>query len=208
MKILYIASERSRAQVATRALRAVSPNVTVLWGSNSERAAFGILENPDLAAAIVEVPSDSHGCVYLKQMHKLGLKAPVVVVLPEGAGSPTESLKAGADDYVAKGPAFSRELPAVVTRTIGRAQAPGVTSRDHQRSEAVSESAVGAPVDRRASGNFSHAGETRQPPAPPAVANRPGQRQGEPNARVPAAVGNTSVLERRLSDLETSLHER
>src|SRR5678815_3150198 len=78
MKILYIASERSRAQVATRALRALSPNVTVLWGSNFERAAFSILENPDLAALIVEVQSDRHGCSYLKQMRTVGLQAPVV----------------------------------------------------------------------------------------------------------------------------------
>src|SRR5678816_2519421 len=79
MKILYIASERSRAQVATRALRTISPSVTVLWGSSYERAAFGVLENPDLAALIVEVQSDSHGCSYLKQLHSLGLEAPVII---------------------------------------------------------------------------------------------------------------------------------
>jgi len=106
MKILYIASERSRAQVATRALRAIAPNVTVLWGSNFERAAFSILENPDLAALIVEVQSDSHGCSYLRQMGTLGVQAPVVMVLPEGAGSPIQSLKAGAAYYVEKGASF------------------------------------------------------------------------------------------------------
>jgi PAS domain S-box-containing protein len=130
MKILYIASERSRAQVATRALRSISPSVTVLWGSNFERAAFSILENPDLAALIVEVQSDSHGCSYLKQIGTLGVQAPVVMVLPDGAGSPIESLKAGAAYYVAKGVSFSQELPAVVARAIGGEQAPVVPRSD------------------------------------------------------------------------------
>ena len=147
MKILYIASERSRAQVATRALRTISPSVTVLWGSSYERAAFGILENPDLAALIVEVPSDRHGCSYLKQLHTLGLQAPVVIVLPEGADSPAESLKAGADDYVVKGPSFSQDLPAVVSRSINGGQRPA-------------ESAVGVPVDRHAHRDLAH---TREP---------------------------------------------
>src|SRR5262245_10933937 len=174
MKILYIASERSRAQVATRALRTVSPNVTVLWGSNFERAAFSILENPDLAALIVEVKSDSHGCSYLKQIGRLGVRAPVVMVLPEGAGSPLESLKAGAAYYVEKGTSFSKELPAVITRTIGPAQVPGVMRRDHQASETVASSAGGTAVDRRG--------------------HRDSTRRSEP--------------ERRVSNLETSLHQR
>jgi len=145
MKILYIASERSRAQVATRALRAISPNVTVLWGSNFERAAFSILENPDLAALIVEVQSDSHGRSYLKQMATLGVEAPVVMVLPEGAGSPNESLKAGAGGYVEKGPSFSQDLPAVISRTIGGGQAPGVV-QERPRAETVATPAVAAPA--------------------------------------------------------------
>src|SRR4030095_7565349 len=143
MKILYVASERSRAQVATRALGTVYPNVSVLWGASFEKAAFGILENPDLAALIVEVQSDSHGCSYLKQMQTGGLEAPVVMVLPEGAGSPIESLKAGANAYVAKGPSFSQELPVVVTRAVGGGQASA-------------ESAVAVPVDRRPHRDFTH----------------------------------------------------
>src|SRR6186713_2896933 len=147
MKILYIASERSRAQVATRALRAIAPNVTVLWGSNFERAAFSILENPDLAALIVEVQSDTHGCSYLKQMGTLGVQAPVVMVLPEGSSSPHESLKAGAKDYVEKGASFSQDLPAVVSRTIGGGQAPGAV-RERPRAETVTKPAVAAPAAR------------------------------------------------------------
>ena len=142
MKILYIASERNRAQVATRALRTISPDVTVLWGPNFERAAFAVLENPDLAALIVEVQSDSQGCSYLKQMGTLGVQAPVVMVLPENTASPTESLKAGARDYVAKGLSFSQELPAVVNRAIGGGQASPVMRADHARSETVAASAV------------------------------------------------------------------
>ena len=55
MKILYIANEFRDVQVAARALRSISPDVTVLWGCSADRAAFWIRENPDLAALIVEV---------------------------------------------------------------------------------------------------------------------------------------------------------
>src|SRR5262245_3883447 len=193
MKILYIASERSRAQVATRALRTVYPNVSVLWGPSFERAAFGILENPDLAALIVEVQSDSHGCSYLKQIKRVGLQAPVVMVLPEGAGSPIESLKAGANDYVAKGPSFAQELLVVVTRTIGGGQAPA-------------ESTAAVPVDRRSHRDSTHTSETRQPPRAPAAASGLAQRQGGLDARLPDAGGNKP--ERIISDPGTSFHQR
>src|SRR5262245_38769408 len=193
MKILYIASERSRAQVATRALRTVYPNVSVLWGPSFERAAFGILENPDLAALIVEVQSDSHGCSYLKQMRTVGLQAPVVMVLPEGAGPPIESLKTGANDYVAKGPSFTQELPVVVTRAVGGGQAPA-------------ESTAAVPVDRRPHRDSTHTSETRQPPRAPAVASGLAQRQGGLDARLPDAGGNKP--ERRISDPGTSFQQR
>src|SRR6187401_483618 len=111
MKILYIADEFRDVQVAARALRSISPDVTVLWGCNADRAAFWIRENPDLAGLIVEVQVDSQGCAFLKHARNLGLNAPIVIVLPEGAAPPRESLEAGADDYIAKNESFSRELP-------------------------------------------------------------------------------------------------
>jgi len=122
MKILYIANEFLDVQVASRALRGLSPDVTILWGYSADRAAFWIRENPDLAALIVEIQIDSQGCVFLNRARSLGLQAPIVVVLPEGAAPPHESLEAGADDFVAKNQSFSRELPIVVTRAIERAQ--------------------------------------------------------------------------------------
>ena len=193
MKILYIASERSRAQVATRALRTAYPNVSVLWGSSFERAAFAILENPDLAALIVEVQSDSHGCAYLKQMRTVGLQAPVVMVLPEGAGTPIESLKAGANGYVAKGPSFSQELPVVVTRTIGGGQAPA-------------ESAVGVPVDRRTRRDVTSTSETRQPPRAPAVTNG-GELKTAFHQREQHSAIEQSAAAARQANLEKLLHQ-
>jgi len=189
MKILYIASERSRAQVATRALRTISPNVTVLWGPNFERAAFAILENPDLAALIVEVQSDSQGCFYLKQLHSLGLEAPLVMVVPEGAAAPSESLKGGANDYVARGPAFSQELPTVVSRAIGGGQAPGIPTP---------QSAVGAPVDRRTPRDFSPAKEPER---------RVSDREPSFNEREQRWATEQSAAAGRQAKLELLLHQ-
>jgi hypothetical protein len=191
MKLLYIASERSRAQVAARAVRTVFPHATVLWASGHERAAFGILENPDLAALIVEVQSDSHGRSYLKHLQQLGVNAPIIMVVPEGGGPPLESLETGARGYVSKGPSFSQELPAVVTRTIEAAREPGALRRDHLRSETVAKSAV----DVRS-----------QPFDAPAIANRTSHQNVD--ARPKDGVGNTPTLERRVSDLEALFHQR
>ena len=149
MKILYIASERSDAHLAARSLRGISPDFKLLWASNLERAALCLLEFSDVAALVVEVRSDSAGCLHLKRARELGLKAPVVVVLPDGAGSPAESLEAGVDSYLAKNQSFSRELPVVVTRAIERAQTSArVVRGDQLPSGTVGESAAGVPADR------------------------------------------------------------
>ena len=153
MKILYIANEFRDVQVAARALRNISPDVTVLWGCNSDRAAFWIRENPDLAALIVEVQVDSQGCAFLKHARSLGLNAPIVVVLPEGAAAPRESLEAGADDYVAKNQWFSRELPVVVTRTIERAQMVSVAPWDLRAEAVLIDAVLGTPTPERSPGN-------------------------------------------------------
>jgi len=217
MKILYIASERSRAQVATRALRAIAPNVTVLWGSNFERAAFSILENPDLAALIVEVQSDTHGCSYLKQMGTLGVQAPVVMVLPEGSSSPHESLKAGAKDYVEKGASFSQDLPAVVSRTIGGGQAPGAV-RERPRAETVTKPAVAAPAARTDGSGIHVKGTERRVSDRESAAHQREQRSSAEQS--PAAEREAKLemllrqeretrsgLEQRLADAEAALQD-
>ena len=217
MKILYIASERSRAQVATRALRAIAPNVTVLWGSNFERAAFSILENPDLAALIVEVQSDTHGCSYLKQMGTLGVQAPVVMVLPEGSSSPNESLKAGAKDYVEKGASFSQDLPAVVSRTIGGGQAPGAV-RERPRAETVTKPAVAAPAARTDGSGIHVKGTERRVSDRESAAHQREQRSSAEQS--PAAEREAKLemllrqeretrsgLEQRLADAEAALQD-
>src|SRR5262245_13890094 len=99
------------------------------------------------SALIVEVRSDSAGCSYLKRARELGLKAPVVVVVPDGAGSPAESLKAGVDSYLAKNGSFSRELPVVVTRAIERAQMSARVVRGELPSGTVGESVARVPED-------------------------------------------------------------
>jgi chromosome segregation ATPase len=163
-----------------------------LWGSNFERAAFSILENPDLSALIVEVQSDSHGCSYLKQIAALGVEAPVVMVLPEGAGSPDESLKAGAGNYIEKGPSFSQELPAVVGRTLRIEQAAGV-ARDHRRAETVTK-AVGS-----SSHQHDHTRAAEQAPAAERQATLEMVLRQEREIR--------SGLEQKLADAQAALHD-
>src|SRR5262245_199421 len=209
MKILYIASERSRAQVATRALRTIAPNVTVLWGSNFERAAFSILENPDLAALIVEVQSDSHGCSYLKQIGTLGVQAPVVIVLPEGAGSPIQSLQAGAAYYVEKGASFSQQLPAVVSRTVGGARGPDVVPVDGQRSETVAASAVGPVVDRRPQRDLTPAGdsERRGSDVKPSL-HRQEQRRASEQSATTGSQAKLEILLHQEREVRTGLEQK
>jgi chromosome segregation ATPase len=208
MKILYIANERRDAHLASRALRSISPGFKVLWASNIERAAFWILEYSDVAALIVEVRSDSAGCWYLKRARELGLKAPVIVVVPDGVGSPAESLKAGVDSYVAKNQSFSCELPVVLARAIERAQTSPVVRRDHLPSGAGGESAAGAPADRQSHGSVS---KTQQHVNGPVVAHGPTQSKigvGDGFVSFVSAAGNKPVLERRISELETMFHQR
>src|SRR5262245_35201950 len=201
MKILYIANERSDAHLAARALRSIAPDFKLLWASNFERAAFWILEYSDVAALIVEVRSDSAGCSYLKRARELGLKAPVVVVLPDGAGSPAESLKAGVDSYLAKDRSFSRELPVVVTRAIERAQTSARAVRGELSSGTVGESVAGVPADPQSQGSVSN---VQQPLNVPAVAHRPPQS----NVEFVSAPASKSMLERRISELETMFRQR
>jgi hypothetical protein len=201
MKILYIANERSDAHLAARALRSIAPDFKLLWASNFERAAFWILEYSDVAALIVEVRSDSAGCSYLKRARELGLKAPVVVVVPDGAGSPAESLKAGVDSYLAKNGSFSRELPVVITRAIERAQTSARVVRGELPSGTVGESVAGVPADPQSHGSVSKA---QQPLNVPAVAHLPSQSGVE----FVSAPGSKSTLERRISELETMFHQR
>ncbi len=201
MKILYIASERSDAHLAARSLRGISPDFKLLWASNLERAALCLLEFSDVAALVVEVRSDSAGCMHLKRARELGLKAPVVVVLPDGAGSPAESLEAGVDSYLAKNQSFSRELPVVVSRAIERAQTSRVVIGDQLPSGTVGESAAGAPADRQSPGSVS---EAQQPLNAPAVAQRPPQSTVE----FVSTAGKKSMLDRRISELESMFHQR
>ena len=202
MKILYIASERSDAHLAARSLRGISPDFKLLWASNLERAALCMLEFSDVAALVVEVRSDSAGCLHLKRARELGLKAPVVVVLPDGAGSPAESLEAGVDSYLAKNQSFSRELPVVVTRAIDRAQTSARVARgDQLPSGTVGESAAGVPADRQSEGGVS---QGQQPLNSPAVAHRPPQS----NVEFVSTAGKKSMFERRISELETMFHQR
>jgi chromosome segregation ATPase len=201
MKILYIANERSAARLAERVL----PDFKVLWASNFERVGFWILEYPDVAALIAEVQSDSAGCAYLKRARRLGLKAPVVIVLPDGAGSPVESLEAGVDSYIAKDQAFSRELPVVVARAIERAQTSPVARRDHLPSGAVRESAAGVAASRQSQGSVS---TVQQPLNATALVHRSLQSTVGVHDDSVSAIASKSMLERRISELESLFHQR
>lgn len=133
MKILYIANERGDAQVAATALRGIAPNVTVLWAFHVDQAADWIHENQDLAALVVEAQVDGQSCIsFLKHVRSLGLRAPVVVIVPEEAAPRLESLKARGYDFVAKNHSLFRNLPVVVTQAIER----GLVASDVERRNA------------------------------------------------------------------------
>jgi PAS domain S-box-containing protein len=124
MKILYLGDERD-ARAAAEAFRAISLNARVLWAPDPAGAEAWIHDHTNAAAVVLEIQHDSQGSFFLRRVRRLGLNAPVVVVVPDGSGTPRESLDAGADDYVTKTPSLSHQLPLVVRRAIERTQMSG-----------------------------------------------------------------------------------
>jgi PAS domain S-box-containing protein len=78
MKILYIGYERAAAELAAGALHGIAHDFTVAWAQSPRSALEWLQDNPDTAAAIVEVHTQSCAA-FVQQLRGLGLETPVVV---------------------------------------------------------------------------------------------------------------------------------
>jgi len=97
MKILYIAIGRDAAQVAAGSLRDIAQNVSLTWTETLPSALGWLQENRDVAAIVVEVEAQIHGCAsFVGSLRDAGLSAPVVIVAPEPLRSTLAALKADA----------------------------------------------------------------------------------------------------------------
>ncbi len=133
MKILYIANERRSAVLAVTALRSIAPEVAITWAGHLSVAMRWVLDNRDLAALVVEAEVQNQNCTsFVSEVRRLGLTAPVIVVVSEEVGAPLAALMAGADDYVASRSLLAN-LPDIVGRAVQRAQATARATRDPQR---------------------------------------------------------------------------
>ena len=112
MKILYVANERSAAQLAAQALRGIAPDVKLTWTGSLSAALRWVQDNRDVAAVVVETEVQHQSSAsFVDHVRGLGLSAPVVLVVPEHAGAPLLELKAGADDYVVNNQSLLADLP-------------------------------------------------------------------------------------------------
>src|SRR5262249_1853416 len=120
MKILYVANERRAAQVAGMALRHLGGDVKVAWAERFSDALMWVRANRDLTSLIVEDQVQHQSCAsFISQVRGLGLTAPVIVIVPsEERDAPIAALKAGAEDYVAKGESLISELPDALRRRL------------------------------------------------------------------------------------------
>ncbi len=124
MKILYVANERSAAQLAANALRTLAEDVRLEWARDLSGASSWAYYNRDVAALIVEAGLQNQSCAaFVDHVRGLGLAAPVIVVCPDDVRTPLLALKAGADDCVANNQSLLTNLPSVVARALQRAQA-------------------------------------------------------------------------------------
>ena len=132
MKLLYIANERRSAVLAVTALRSIAPEVAITWAGHWSVAIRWVLDNRDLAAIVVEAEVQNQNCAsFVSEVRRLGLTAPVIVVVSEEVGAPLAALKAGADEYVSS-QSLLANLPGIVGRAVQRAQATAQPTREPQ----------------------------------------------------------------------------
>jgi DNA-binding response OmpR family regulator len=132
MKLLYIANERRSAVLAVTALRSIAPEVAITWAGHWSVAIRWVLDNRDLAAIVVEAEVQNQNCTsFVSEVRRLGLTAPVIVVVSEEVGVPLAALEAGADEYVSS-QSLLANLPGIVGRAVQRAQATAQPTREPQ----------------------------------------------------------------------------
>jgi CheY-like chemotaxis protein len=122
MKILYVANERSDAQLAANALRDLG--LRLAWAGSLSAGLRWVQDNRDVAALVVEAEVQNESCPpFVARIRGLGLTAPMIVVAPERLGTPLAALRAGADDYVLAGESLLANLRASVGRLLQQATA-------------------------------------------------------------------------------------
>ncbi len=95
MKILYIAHERCAAQVASRALSRIAPNLQLSWASSPGAAMGWIRDNPDAHAVIAEAGREDPAFdAFLEQVRSLGVTAPIAAIAPEHLEALSTALEA------------------------------------------------------------------------------------------------------------------
>ena len=133
MKILYVANERRSAELAATALRSIAPEVAITWAGRLSVAMRWVLDNPDLAAVVVEAEVENQDCTsFVSQVRRLGPTPPVIVIASEEVGAPLTALKAGADDYVTS-QSLLADLPHILGRAVQRAQATADAATERHR---------------------------------------------------------------------------
>src|SRR5687768_17549520 len=101
MKILYIAHERSAAQVAATALRRLVPTVRMSWARDSGAGLGWLRENGDAAAVFADCGRDDPEFeAFLAEVRGLGVTTPIAAVAPEHLQALSAALKANLDHLV------------------------------------------------------------------------------------------------------------
>ena len=84
MKILYIAHERSAAQVADTALRRLAPNARMSWARDTGAALGWLRDNGDAAAVFADCGTENPEFeAFLGDVRSLGMTTPIAAVAPE-----------------------------------------------------------------------------------------------------------------------------
>ena len=101
MKILYIAHERSAAQVADTALRRLVPNARMSWARDTGVALGWLRDNGDTAAVFADCGTeDPEFEAFLADVRSLGMTTPIAAVAPEHLQAMSAAFKANLDGLV------------------------------------------------------------------------------------------------------------
>src|SRR5687768_17457655 len=201
MKILYIAHERSAAQVAATALRRLAPNSRMSWARDTEAALGWLHDNGDAAAIFADCGTENPEFeAFLADVRSLGMTTPIAAVAPEHLQALSAAFKANLDGLVfeerAKGEVLTAQLAEI---REWRREA-------EQRSDAQDAALAGSTrlctslqerlVDLEAA--LHDAGERGTTQT--AAIERLVRREAELSAAVAEAVAVRAVIERRLTD--------
>jgi diguanylate cyclase (GGDEF)-like protein/PAS domain S-box-containing protein len=124
MKVLYVEDNEQDADLTTRRLFRLAPEIALATAHTladaRERLAAGAVAGalPDVLLVDMRLP-DGNGLELLGEVRARGL--PVAVVMLTGSGDEAlvvTALRSGADDYVVKGGAYIERLPAILAGVL------------------------------------------------------------------------------------------